>query len=126
MGTTTIATVMRRCVPVFEAGVAATALRIREKSASGGRISDSNRGRIPRFGMVILLPSGCPESGPELLVGAMGTLPYGRRSRSEHLGRRLGAESLLFEKNVRDSVLLRHPGELRRHDLGEVVGENLA
>src|SRR5262249_34758859 len=126
MGTITIATVTRRCVPIFEAGVAATALRIREKSSSGGGISDSNRGRIPRFVMVILLPSGCAQSDPELLVGAMGALPYDRRRRSEHRGCCIGAESFLLEENVRNSVLLRHPGELRRHDLGEVVGKNLA
>src|SRR5262245_45512250 len=110
-GTAAIATPTRTRVLVFEAGVSETALRIRGKSSSGGATSDANRGRTPRFVMVILLPSGCVQGGPELLVGAMGTLPHDRRSRSEHHGRLLDAESLLLEEDVRDSVLLRHLGE---------------
>src|SRR5262245_45973482 len=104
-GTSAIATVTRRRVLAFEAGGAATGARIREKSSSDGAISDSNRGRTPRFVMVVLLPSGCTEGGPELLVGAMGALPHDRRRRAEHRGRRADAQPLLPEEDVRDSVL---------------------
>src|SRR5262245_4756673 len=105
-GTTTVATVMRRRVLIVDAGVAATVVRIREKSSSGGVTSDSNRDRIPRSVMVIFLPSGCAEGVPELFVGAMGALPHDRCRRSEHGRRFPHAESLLLQQDVRDSVLL--------------------
>src|SRR5262245_56924993 len=124
-GTTTIAAVMRRRVRIVDAGVAATAVRIREKSSSGGLTSDSNRDRIPRSVMVVFLPSGCAEGIPELFVGAMGALPHDRRRRSEHGGRFPHAEPFLLQQDVRDSVLLRHPAELRRHDPQQVARENL-
>src|SRR4029077_13897699 len=106
-GTTPIATAMRMRVLIFEAGVSATRVRIRAKSSSGGATSDTNREGVPRSVMIALLPSGCAQSSPELLVGAMSALPHDRSRRSEHRGRRLGAESLLPEEDVRDSVLLR-------------------
>src|SRR4029077_19386686 len=95
------------------------------KSSSGGATSDTNREGVPRSVMIALLPSGCAQSSPELLVGAMSALPHDRCRRSEHRGRRLGAESLLPEEDVRDSVLLRHPGQLRRDDPYQVASTDL-
>src|SRR5262249_37362908 len=77
-GTTAAATTMRRRVGVFAAGVAATALRTRRKSSSGGATSDANRDGIPRSVMVVLLPARGAQDGSQLLVGTMRPLPHDR------------------------------------------------
>jgi len=69
----------------------------------------------------MLLPAGCAQGSPQLLVGTMSTLPHDRLCRPEHCGRLPDAEALLPEENVCDSVLLRHPGELSRDDPHQVA-----
>src|SRR5262245_33233151 len=118
------AMVMRRRVLVFEAGVDATAARIREKSSSGGAISDANRDGVPRSVIVVLLPSGSAKRGPQLCVGSMGALPHHSRRRSEYRGRLLDAESFLLEEDIRDPVLLGYPAQLERQDLPQIAGSN--
>src|SRR5215475_9693532 len=105
-GTTASATVIRSRVLVFEAGVDATAVRIRAKSSSGGGTSDSNRDGVPRFVIVVLPPSGGAQRAPELYVRSMGALPHHGRRGSDHRRRLLDAESFLLEEDVRDPVLL--------------------
>src|SRR5262245_42412401 len=114
---TASATVMRSRVLVFGAGVNATEVRIRAKSASGGGTSDSNRDGVPRFVIVVLLPAGGAQRGPELNVRAMSALPHHGCRRSEHRGRLLHAESFLLEEDVRHPVLLRHTAQLERQHL---------
>src|SRR5262245_1112608 len=100
------ATAVRSRVLVFEAGVDATAVRIRAKRSSGGGTSDSNRDGVPRFVIVVLPPSGGAQRAPELQVCPMGALPHHGRRRSEHRRRLPDAETFLLEEDVRDSVLL--------------------
>src|SRR5262245_55277217 len=114
---TASAMVMRSRVLVFAAGVDTTAVRIRAKSSSGGGTSDSKREGVPRVVIVVLLPSGRAQRGPELHVRSMSALPHHGRRRSEHRGRLLHAESFLLEEDVRRPVLLRHTPQLERQDL---------
>src|SRR5215468_9145474 len=116
-GTTASATVIRSRVLVFEAGVDATAVRIRAKSSSGGGTSDPNRDGVPRFVIVVLFPSRGAQRGPELNVRSMGALPHHSGRRSEHRGCLLHAESFLLEEDVRHPVLLRHAAQLARKHL---------
>src|SRR5262249_57607218 len=74
---------------------------------------------------MVLLPSGRAQSAPELVVGAMGSLPNAGRRRSEDRGRVLDAESLLLEEDVRSPILLRHPAELPRHHPDQVARERV-
>src|SRR5262249_5141166 len=124
-GTTAAATTTRRRVLVFAAGVAATALRTRRNSSSGGVTSDANRDGIPRSVILVLLPTRCAQGGSHLLVCTIRTLPHHRLSGAKHCGRLPDAETLLPEENVRDAVLLRHPGEHLRDDAHQLAGTDV-
>src|SRR5262249_215809 len=97
------------------------AVRIRAKISSGGGTSDSNRDGIPRFVIVVLLPTGGAQRCPELYVRSMGALPHHGGRRSEHRSRLPDAESFLLEEDVRDPVLLRHPAQLEPQDLRQIA-----
>src|SRR5262249_62356959 len=106
------------------AGVAAPAVRPRGTSSAGGETPGANRDGIPRSLIVVPPPSGGSQRRAELLVCPMGTLSHDRLGRSEHRSRCSHGETFLLEKDIRDAVLLRHPGELSRHDVREIAGAN--
>src|SRR5262249_41876395 len=103
-----------------------TRIRRRRSEVTGRCIAGANsaldRNDLPRYAVAGPLPSGYAQRGSEFYVGSMRALPHHRGSRSENCGRLIDAESLLLQQNERDSVLLRHPGGLHRHDPYQVAG----
>ena len=71
------------------------------------------------------VPARSANCSAQLFVSAMSTLLDDCGCRAEHVSRFLDAQLLLAQQDVGDPILLRHPLQLARNDLREIVGSNV-